>query len=387
MIRLSDLIKLTQKISKKPEPPKTPVEDKKIEEKKEEPAEKQEEKKTEQSYLKLAQAIKEMDRKESKKEEPTYQVQISKAINKMKEDKEESSQIYEEAYNLIKDIFVKVKNDEPFDCQQVVPVIRKMVDQVCLGGHELAVITNRCSPENYLWCHSVNACILSLLIGATLGYNKSKLQELGIASYLYDLGMVKVLDLVETPKPLCETEFDEVKKHTCYSSDILKGPKDDILQLAVKIAHQAHERVDGSGYPDGIKGEDTHEYTQIIALADMYEAMTHPRPYRDKYFPHDAIREILRNSEQFSPLVIKALIKRVSLYPIGTWVKLNTDEIGKVAEVHEDYLLRPVVNVVFDINGRRLDEIKTIDLAKQQSIHIKESVDLSKLAFKLDTGK
>ncbi|MDP2942951.1 MAG: hypothetical protein Q8O36_05580, partial [Candidatus Omnitrophota bacterium] len=91
--------------------------------------------------------------------------------------------------------------------------------------------------------------------------------------------------------------------------------------------------------------------------------------------------------EQFSSLVIKALIKRISLYPVGTWVKLNTDEVGKVAEVREDYPLRPVVNVVFDINGRRLDEVKTIDLASQQSIYIKETVDLSRVAFKLDTSK
>jgi len=382
MIRLSDLIKFTQKISKKPEPPKAPAEDKK-----EEVVEKQEKKKTELSYLKLAQVIKEMDRKESEKEEPTYQVQISKAINKMKENKEESLQIYEEAYNLIKDIFDRVRNDESFDCQQVVLVIREMVDQVCLGGHELAAMTSRYSPENYLWCHSVNVCIISLLIGATLGYNKSKLQELGIAAYLHDLGMIRVLDLVEIPKPLDEAAFDGVKKHPRYSSDILKGLGEDILQLAIKIAHQVHERVDGSGYPDGIKGEDIHEYTEIIALADVYEAMTHPRSYRDRYFPHDAIKEILKRAEQFSSLVIKALIKRVSLYPVGTWVKLNTGEVGKVAEVHEDYLLRPVVNVVFDINGRRLDEVKTIDLAIQQSIYIKESVDLSNVALKLDTSK
>lgn len=384
MIRLSDLIKFIQEISKKPEPPKAPTEDKK-----EEVAEKQEKKKTEQSHLKLAQAIKEMDRKESEKEkeELAYQVQISKAINKMKEDKEESSQIYEEAYNLIKDIFDRVENNESFDCQQVAPLIRKMVDQVCLGGHELLTITMRSSPENYLWCHSVNVCIISLLIGMALGYNKSKLQELGIAAYLYDLGMIRVFDIVKTPNLLDESKLDEVKKHPRYSSDILKGLKDDMMQLAANIAHQIHERVDGSGYPDGIKGEDIHEYAQIVALADVYEAMTHPRPYRDRYFSHDAIKEILKRAEQFSSLVIKALIKRIGLYPVGAWVKLNTDEVGKVVEVHEDYPLRPVVNVVFDINGKRLDDVKTVDLASQQSIYIKEMVDLSKVALKLDTSK
>ena len=385
MIRLSDLIKFTQKISKKPDLPKAPTEDKK--EGKEGVAEKQEEKKTEQSYLKLAQAIKEMNRKESEKEESTYQVQISKAINKMKEDKGESSQIYEEAYNLIKDILDRVRNNESFDYQQVVLVIRKVVDQVCLGGHELLTITDRSSLENYLWCHSVNVCILSLLIGMTLGYNKSKLQELGIAAYLHDLGMIRVLDLVETPKPLDEAKFDEVKKHTNYSFNILNGFKDDVMQLAALVAHQNHERFDGSGYPDGIKGEDIHEYSQIVALADVYEAMTHPRPYRDRFFSHDGIKEILKRAAQFSSLAIKALIKRISLYPVSTWVKLNTDEVGKVVEVHEDYPLRPVVNVVFDINGRRLDEVKTIDLASQQSIYIKETVDLSRVAFKLDTSK
>ncbi len=382
MIRLSDLIKFTQKISKKPEPPKAPTEDKK-----EGVAEKQEEKKTEQSYLKLAQAIREMNRKESGKEEPTYQVQISKAINKMKEDKGESSQIYEEAYNLIKDILDRVRNNESFDYQQVALVIRKVVHQVCLGGHELLAITDRSSLENYLWCHSVNVCILSLLIGMTLGYNKSKLQELGIAAYLHDLGMIRVLDLVETPKPLDEAKFDEVKKHTNYSFNILNGFKDDVMQLAALVAHQNHERFDGSGYPDRIKGEDIHEYSQIVALADVYEAMTHPRPYRDRFFSHDGIKEILKRAAQFSSLAIKALIKRISLYPVSTWVKLNTDEVGKVVEVHEDYPLRPVVNVVFDINGRRLDEVKTIDLASQQSIYIKETVDLSRVAFKLDTSK
>ena len=218
----------------------------------------------------------------------------------------------------------------------------------------------------------------------SLGYNKIKLNGLGLSACLYDCGLVKMKVLINRPKKFSPDEFAPIKKHSGNGTEVLKKIGEDIPDIVKKVALEHHERVDGSGYPNGIKGEDIHEYAQIIGLVDCYEALTHARPYRDLISSHEAIKTIITKEEQcFGNFLIKALIKKMSLYPIGSWIKLNTNEVGKVVETNEDFPLRPVIRVLFDLEGRRLDEIKTLDLSKNQNIYIEKIVTLEKLSTRI----
>ncbi|OGX20275.1 MAG: hypothetical protein A3K54_02350 [Omnitrophica WOR_2 bacterium RBG_13_44_8] len=149
---------------------------------------------------------------------------------------------------------------------------------------------------------------------------------------------------------------------------------------------QEHERLNGSGYPEGLKEDEIHEYAKIVAVTDVYEALIHPRSYRDALSPNEAIRELLsiNTAMLFETKILKMLINRVGLYPIGSWVELNTGEIGKVSSANEDSPLRPKVNVIFSIDKEKLLPIKLIDLTRHTNIYIKRSIKPQELDLQFE---
>ena len=147
-----------------------------------------------------------------------------------------------------------------------------------------------------------------------------------------------------------------------------------------------HERIDGTGYPEGLKNDEIHEYARIVALADVYDALTHLRPHRGPVESPGAVRELLAmaSSGIFELRIVKVFINRIGLYPVGIWVELNTNEIGKVVSANHDYPLRPKVNAIFGPDKQRLAQMKFIDLSKMATAYIKRSVKLQDLNLKFE---
>jgi HD-GYP domain-containing protein (c-di-GMP phosphodiesterase class II) len=332
------------------------------------------------------------EKKESlKKETITHneaKVSLSRIMNSMHEEKKDAKLLYKKGLLILKDIFEKVELKEHFDIAELTSFVRDVVDEISIGKKELIKLALVEDFDNSLWQHSVNTCILSIDIGLSLGYNKIKLNELGISACLYDLGLVEIKDLISKPKKLSLNELSQVKKHPTIGANLLEKISKGTPGIVKKVILEHHERADGSGYPKGIRLEDIHKYAQIIGLIDYYEALTHPRPYRQALSSHEAIKNIItKQVQQFDSCLLKALVKKMSLYPIGSWVKLNTNEVGKVVEVNEDFPLRPIIRILFDSEGKRLDEIKTLDLSKNQNIYIGEIVDLAKLSMRISVEK
>lgn len=299
------------------------------------------------------------------------QTQITKAMKEMKSDKDISKVFYQKAMDLAKAVLEKAAKDEPFDIEEVYTLVEGTIDQVVLGGREFLALIDECeASENYLFVHCPNVAILAIYVGLALGYNKSKLDELGVAAYFHDIGMTRVTDIVAHPNILSDEEYEKVKMHPQIGSEILKIQ--GASERLIRIVREEHERMDGSGYPFGIGGGDINEYARIIGLVDTYEAMTHQRPYRKKLDPHEASKEILTSGQDlFEISMIRTLINIVDVYPIGSWVELNTGEIAKVIEVNKDHPLKPVVNIMFDSQNNVLKDTATINLVKSQNRYIK----------------
>ncbi|MCX5703147.1 MAG: HD-GYP domain-containing protein, partial [Candidatus Omnitrophica bacterium] len=170
------------------------------------------------------------------------------------------------------------------------------------------------------------------------------------------------------------------------SSDILNKIK-DIQEEVLFVIEQTHERLNGKGYPKGIKGEQLSEYAKIVAVVDVYEALTHSRPHRKAFSPHGAIKELLTmnsSSKLFDAALLKVLINRIGIYPVGSWVELNSGEIGKVASANDDSPLRPKVNIIFGPDRKRLAQIKIVDLVIRSNLFIKRTIDPKELNLQLE---
>lgn len=271
----------------------------------------------------------------------------------------EVSSIYDEAaedFNLLPDR-ANIQN-----------LTRELVDKLLLCDIDIIKIFMKPPPENYLYSHSVNVTFLSVMLGIWLNYNKSELNQLAAAAVFHDIGMVKVLRLVLLPRKLSPSEQKAVARHPAYSRDFTsKMP--DMDNKIVEAVYNHHRRLSSSS-------GDIDEYSQIVGLADSFEAMTHSRAYKKPLEPHSAIRKIIEELKgMFDTSIIKALIDNIGIYPAGTWVRLDTDEIGLVIDINPGITLSPKVNILFNKNEEPLLEPRTVDLSKQKNIRIKNPLE------------
>jgi HD-GYP domain-containing protein (c-di-GMP phosphodiesterase class II) len=223
--------------------------------------------------------------------------------------------------------------------------------------------------EELLYYHIANVCISSVAIGIFLGYDRPKLTELGVAAFVHDIG-AKNVDIASKPDMFTDAEYDRVKKHPEEGVNILNKIDPGLNERILEAVRQEHERADGSGYPHGLQADDINQYAQIIGLVDVYEAMMHRRPYRDKYTSLETIRIILKNKKIFSRKVVKALIETFGIFPVDTLVQLNTKEIGVVVKANQDLISRPVIDILIDATGKELRAPKRVNMADNPVIYI-----------------
>jgi HD-GYP domain-containing protein (c-di-GMP phosphodiesterase class II) len=247
----------------------------------------------------------------------------------------------------------------------------------------LTIFGDSYSPEDYLSNHMVKVLIMAVEVGLGLGYNKSKLNELGLAAFLHDIGMIKIEEIALQPRALSEDEYSQIKEHPLYGVEILSQIK-DIPDAVIYVVREEHERMNGKGYPSGMKNGEISEYARIIATADVYEALTHQRPHRKGYQPHEALKEMLtKDAVLFDSEILKVLVERVGIYPIGSWVELNTSEICKVIGTNDKLPLRPVLSLIFDSKGNRLPESRVVNLSNEPNLYVKNPLADEEIARKV----
>ncbi|MEK6567384.1 MAG: HD domain-containing phosphohydrolase [Candidatus Omnitrophota bacterium] len=238
-----------------------------------------------------------------------------------------ADEIYRELADLIRLLLSKITKNEPID----IVLVREKIDTLIDGFESNDLNLRRLmdasgAGEDYLITHSVNVCILSLAVGRGLKYKKEQLEDLGIGAFLHDLGMVKVKkDIIKGNHKLGAAEYEQVKKHTDYGVEILNnvpGINQDIL--AVVGEHQ--ERADGTGYPRGLTSGKINEYARIVGLADVYDALTHSRPYREKLEPFEnaVIQQIVSNRHLFDPCILRVFLESLTRHPAYMlWLAAN----------------------------------------------------------------
>ncbi len=287
---------------------------------------------------------------------------------------EYASRVYSEAVSGVRETFSKAANDLPIDYHEVTSSVDAILQGIICGNENfISLATGRCDGEvDYLYCHPVNTAILSLTVGMDKKVNMSKLRELGVAAFLHDIGIAKVSDLVNSAERLSAGELEAVRKHPAWGLDTLKRIE-GIGDSALRVAYEEHERLDGSGYPHGRVGkEKLCEFSPIVSVVDVFEALTHARPHRAALPAHEAFKKMLRDDEagKYESDIVRRLISHVGLYPVGSWVKLSNEEVAKVVGINRGYPLKPRVTVIFDHNGWKLKQAKSIDLVSMSAISI-----------------
>ncbi len=232
----------------------------------------------------------------------------------------------------------------------VIPLLEAFIEQKKM----LTLLNSFSNTKDYTYHHSIGVGILASAISKQIGFPKGQTLQLGLAGVLADCGMAKI-DLAITEKAafLTKDEFNEVRQHTLYSYQMIQDTS--LLRQEMKLAiFQHHERLDGSGYPRGEKINQISSFSQILAVADVFHAMTSERIHRSKESPFKVI-EMIREEEfgKFDIKVVQALHDLVGNLSIGTKVLLTNGELGEIIFVHRDARLRPMVKK--SVDGSILD--------------------------------
>jgi len=232
----------------------------------------------------------------------------------------------------------------------------------------------------------VNVGILATKVGAGLGYHGKELERLTFAGLLHDIGLFAVpQSLITKSGRLTKEERTLIERHPDLGYQTIQkaGEKYDWL---AQVVSQAHERWNGQGYPKKLKGREVSEFAQIIGVVDIFDALVSPRRYRRRFFPHEAVRELLAVERTAFPReIVKALVEQLSAYPLGTSVRLSTGEVGSVMRINTRYPLRPVVLIEGDAACGQ--EGRQIDLRLTPLVSIIETLeppDVARVSFPAD---
>lgn len=250
----------------------------------------------------------------------------------------------------------------------------RMVDSLERDSALLLLATDR-RQEFAVATHAVNVTILALRVAGTLKYTRDQQLRVGLAGLLHEIGVGWLPNRLLHEKGEVSPEIRRrVRERPVYSAEILERLCPDLPWLS-KTVGQVYEREDGSGFPRGLKKEEILEEAKVLAIADVFEACIHDRPYRKALTGYQLLHELTRGqSGSFPPHIVKGLVRSFSVYPYNEYVVLSTNEIARVVEVNRDNVLRPVVDVLYNSKGERLSKPKTIDLSRHPSLSITEAV-------------
>ncbi len=258
-------------------------------------------------------------------------------------------------------VLSEVESGRPVNLSGVRGVVREMMGSLQRNEQALLSLARLRTTDDYTFTHSVNTCAFSLLLARAHGLEEIS-ESVGMGALLHDVGKVAVpLELLHKPTCLTEEEWQVVRKHPAAGLDLLQI-QDPVAERAVG---QHHERLDGRGYPLGLRDPDIHVAGKIVAIADIYDAMTSCRPYHDAHSPAHAMHWIFQNGgTHVDSRLALSFVQSMGIYPVGTVVRLSTDELAVVAKVNPRAVHCPCVVVFGQARGVIYERPKWLDLAE-----------------------
>ncbi|HEX9729960.1 MAG TPA: HD domain-containing phosphohydrolase [Gemmatimonadales bacterium] len=284
--------------------------------------------------------------------------------------KEVAKRTYERSVAVTKEVINSVRMGRSASVKKVKRAVQGIVDQVLNNEVSLVGLTTIRDYDEYTFTHSVNVCIFSVAIGKRLGLTRLQLYDLGLAALFHDAGKSRVpIEVLSKQGALDEEEWRIMQAHPWLGVLTLFGLRGygDIPYRGMIVAHEHHMKTDLTGYPKSIRPRVLSVYSKIVAVADGFDAATSRRSYQTVPLqPDEVLREMWENPRRgYDPVLVKALINLVGIYPVGTCVVLDTYELAVVHAANSDLtqIHRPVVRVVLSETGQRLDPGPLADLS------------------------
>ena len=271
--------------------------------------------------------------------------------------------LYAEAVSVASAVWESAKTDKRPDPAAAQSMVDGLAQAVLQNRSALVALTALKDYDNYTFTHMVNVSILTMAQARALGIDGPLLREFGLAALMHDIGKVKTpSEILNKPDKLTDEEFAIMKRHTVDGAEILRGTP-DIPPLAPVVAFEHHLRIDGTGYPEKVSRPTLNLATMLCGIADVYDAMRSQRKYQQA-FPSERILSVLQRNDgsQFDKHLVRRFVQLLGIYPVGNLVKLDTEQVAIVLQIHAPDPYRPKVRVLFGGDGHRLEVPRDVNL-------------------------
>ena len=276
-----------------------------------------------------------------------------------------AQRIHTQAQGLVGNLLGSVKLGGAIDIAPIHELADELHNSVLRNANALSCLGRIREKDNYLLEHSVNLSVLMSLFGNYRKLPSDVLHQTIVGALLHDIGKVLTPDdILHKPGRLTPEEFEVMKAHARHSRDILKTTE-GIGDLSIITAAEHHERLDGTGYPEGLKGDEISVYGRMVAITDVYDAITSDRVYHQGMTPTQGLKKLLEwSGDHLDPELVKEFIRCVGLYPVGSLVLLESGRLGVVIETNDSDQRLPVVRVMYNTKFRMPITVDVLDLAK-----------------------
>jgi HD-GYP domain-containing protein (c-di-GMP phosphodiesterase class II) len=301
----------------------------------------------------------------------------SKPISRtpLKEELMHAKDIINDTKKTMQSIMEDVRIGKQIELDNVNSVVDKISESILHNKDALISLVRIRLKDEYTYIHSLAVCALLVAFGEHLNFDYKTIRAIGIGGLLHDIGKVRIpLEILNKNGKLTEDEFTIVKEHVKHSSYIVRGHS-EIDDISAYVVSQHHERLNGTGYPGNLKGDEISLYGQMSAIADVYDALTSDRCYHDKSLPTEVLRKLFEwSGSYFNKDLMEQFICCVGIYPVGTLVRLESGLLGIVVDHGEKGLLYPVVRVIYNTKKEMFIMPYDLDLSKPTSSGISDSV-------------
>ncbi|RMS79389.1 HD-GYP domain-containing protein [Pseudomonas savastanoi] len=266
------------------------------------------------------------------------------------------------ARNAVMAMFTEARMGQAMDVDNVQLLVEEISSSILRHPHALISLSRLKTSDEYTYMHSVAVCALMVALARRMGLPDDQVREAGVAGLMHDVGKMMIAPhVLNKPGRLTHDEFEIMKAHPELGLKILKENQ-PVAATVMDVCLHHHEKVDGSGYPHGLKGDQISIFARMAAVCDVYDAITSDRPYKKGWGVAHSIREMASWKGHFDDVVFQSFVKTVGIYPTGTLVRLESGRLGVVVEQSEASLLKPRVKVFMSARTGKTFAAQIIDL-------------------------
>lgn len=278
-----------------------------------------------------------------------------------------AKEIRHTAKNCIDDVFKSITRGKSINVPQVKSVVSNLVDNIVRNPNALICLNQLKNKDEYTAQHSLNVCILTVTFCRHLGMPERLLNMIGLGALLHDVGKMNTpLEILNKPDKLTDEEFRIMKTHPEHGKRILEEAG-ETLENVIDIAFSHHERLAGHGYPLGKAEKHISTWSKIVAIVDVFDAITSDRCYHNGMSPTHALTKMYEwRTRDFDPDLLERFTECIGIYPVGTLVELTSGEVGLVISVNTEFRLKPKVLLILDKNKISYFPPRIVDLSIQQ---------------------